>query len=325
MVTVGGYRRVLWIFNLAVAMTTNLSPRDLASVIGVSESSLKRWVDDGRLVAQRTSGGHRRIAMHDAVRFLRRSPVDLSQPEMLGLGDLTSQAVATVVSGAADVALLQAIRRGDAAAVRGIVLAEFLLSRSLGPVCDGPIAYAMNRLSEELRASGDGKAVGLRADQIVCEAVGLVRGLIGPSRAEVLRAVVISIGAEGAVPGQLAAAVLCETGYRVSEMTEAHARTAGANLGAEAPPELVCVVIGSQIATEELAGFELQNLAARGVRVTICGRDAAAAASGYQSSKVVSVDSMCELQAIARASIAERDAAVKRPDPGVRGRAVRAG
>jgi len=37
-----------------------LSPRELAEALGVSESSLKRWVDAGKIAASRTEGGHRR-------------------------------------------------------------------------------------------------------------------------------------------------------------------------------------------------------------------------------------------------------------------------
>ena len=38
-----------------------LSPRELAEAVGVSESSLKRWADRGRVHVHRTEGGHRRI------------------------------------------------------------------------------------------------------------------------------------------------------------------------------------------------------------------------------------------------------------------------
>ncbi len=49
--------------------TTLLSPHDVASVLGVSESTVKRWVDIGRLVADRTGGGHRRVSWEQVLRF----------------------------------------------------------------------------------------------------------------------------------------------------------------------------------------------------------------------------------------------------------------
>src|SRR5690606_20370901 len=52
--------------------------------IGASESSVKRWVDDGAIPAVKTSGGHRRIPLRDAVAFVRTRGLPLAHPEALG-------------------------------------------------------------------------------------------------------------------------------------------------------------------------------------------------------------------------------------------------
>ena len=62
-----------------------LSPKDLARATGVSESSLKRWADSGRLECTRTAGGHRRIPLAEAVRFIRESSISVVDPSMLGI------------------------------------------------------------------------------------------------------------------------------------------------------------------------------------------------------------------------------------------------
>ena len=67
-----------------------LSPKDLADAIGVSESSLKRWTDAGRIRASRTDGGHRRIALEDAVRFIREAGVPVVRPELLGMPEMAA-------------------------------------------------------------------------------------------------------------------------------------------------------------------------------------------------------------------------------------------
>jgi hypothetical protein len=43
----------------------------VALALGVSEASVKRWCDQGLMSPARTAGGHRRIAIHDVVRFAR--------------------------------------------------------------------------------------------------------------------------------------------------------------------------------------------------------------------------------------------------------------
>ncbi|MGB5390214.1 MAG: helix-turn-helix domain-containing protein, partial [Thermoanaerobaculia bacterium] len=67
-----------------------LSPKEFAQAIGVSESSIKRWVDSGTIPASKTAGGHRRIAMSEAVRFLRETKTPLLHPDILGLPDVSA-------------------------------------------------------------------------------------------------------------------------------------------------------------------------------------------------------------------------------------------
>lgn len=62
-----------------------LSPRDLGAAIGVSESSVKRWADSGQLKLVRTRGGHRRIRLSEAVRFIQKQHHEVVRPELLGL------------------------------------------------------------------------------------------------------------------------------------------------------------------------------------------------------------------------------------------------
>src|SRR5215211_2356769 len=63
-----------------------LTPKDLADAIGASESSLRRWVDSGRVKMSRTAGGHRRIPLAEAIRFIRETHATVVRPDLLGLG-----------------------------------------------------------------------------------------------------------------------------------------------------------------------------------------------------------------------------------------------
>ena len=51
----------------------------------MSESSLKRWADGGRLRFSRTAGGHRRFSIAEAVRFVREAGLPVRDPAGLGL------------------------------------------------------------------------------------------------------------------------------------------------------------------------------------------------------------------------------------------------
>ncbi len=48
-----------------------LSPKKAAKILGVSESSIKRWCDAGQIQILKTSGGHRRISIASLMDFAR--------------------------------------------------------------------------------------------------------------------------------------------------------------------------------------------------------------------------------------------------------------
>lgn len=49
-----------------------LTSHEVGDLLQVNPSSVKKWVNDGRIVAFRTPGGHRRIRVADLVDFLNR-------------------------------------------------------------------------------------------------------------------------------------------------------------------------------------------------------------------------------------------------------------
>ena len=48
------------------------SPKQVAERLGVSESSVKRWLDQGVVPVLRTAGGHRRISEESVEELLRQ-------------------------------------------------------------------------------------------------------------------------------------------------------------------------------------------------------------------------------------------------------------
>jgi excisionase family DNA binding protein len=118
-----------------------MSPAQLATIVGVSESTLKRWVDAGLLRAQKTAGGHRRIALADALAFLRTH--DRAAPSLEGLGVLSAQAAAPVGQAATPDTLATLLIGDEVAVPRALLLEEFRRGRPLEDMLDRLVGPAM--------------------------------------------------------------------------------------------------------------------------------------------------------------------------------------
>lgn len=130
----------------AASVKKLVTPKQVAQAINVSESSLKRWCDQGLLTAIRTAGGHRRLALDDVFQFLRKSGQQLVQPELLGLPSNTGQA--SVVIDRARERIRDALIAGDEDQCRRIVFDLYLAGQSACDICDQVLAMAFHDIGD---------------------------------------------------------------------------------------------------------------------------------------------------------------------------------
>lgn len=292
-------------FSGVTHVQSDLSPKDLADVIGVSESSLKRWVDEGRLTASRTAGGHRRIPMHEAIRFIRQTNADVVKPELLGLPDLGDTHVTGVLSGKADAALYDALASANADLARGLIFAFLVKTRSLAEVCDGPISHAMHRIGELWLHSDRGILVEHRASEICTQTLHQIRQVLRPVPNDAPQAIGGSPSGEThALPSLMASLTLQEVGYRDQ------------NLGANTPIDSILLAAREQraaliwmsVSSAETRSVVFDQFAplvacARelGASIVLGGRGVLGHPLPIQTENVHVVNSMSELAAFARA------------------------
>ena len=199
----------------------DLSPRDLGRALGVSESSVKRWVDDGVLAALRTAGGHRRIAVTEAVRFVRRSGALVVRPDLIVEAGRAS-AVApfdTVASARMADQLFALLNDDDAAAARALLLALYVSGWPVAAICDGPIRIAMERIGTLWEHGEAGITIEHLATDTCLRALSEIRALLGPPEDDAPEA--IGGAPEGdpyILPSMAAATVLADLGYRVHNL-----------------------------------------------------------------------------------------------------------
>ena len=154
-----------------------LSPKQLGQAIGVSESSLKRWIDDGQIAVTRTTGGHRRIDLTEAIRFVRQRGYTVSDASMLGLrASDQEQGRADDAQVAED--LHRMLLEGRDKPFVASVTRLFLDGRSLAELIDGPICAAMSRIGELWHQSDEGIGIEHRATDICIRTLGYLHTLI---------------------------------------------------------------------------------------------------------------------------------------------------
>jgi hypothetical protein len=126
-----------------------LSTKDFAEAIGASESSLRRWTNLGVIKTFRTVGGHRRIALSEAVRFIRESHATVVRPEKLGLTPMALQTGGAGPLEAVEQEIGLALERGETEIAKSKILSMYLGGASISSIFDGPIQHAMRRLGIE--------------------------------------------------------------------------------------------------------------------------------------------------------------------------------
>ena len=120
------------------------STAQVAAALGVSVTTVKRWVDDGILPAHKTPGGHRKLLLTDVLRITREGNFPHLDLARLGVrGDEAADPRALSSD------LLAALRRGDALAVRGLLLAAYRGGLAPEVLADAVVAPAMSQLSHD--------------------------------------------------------------------------------------------------------------------------------------------------------------------------------
>lgn len=282
-------------------MITTLSPKELAEAIGASESSLKRWVDSGRLTASRTAGGHRRIVLAEAIRFIREANLPVVRPDRLGLPRLGVGRI----DDAADRAerLFAALNAGDAPHAESLILSAFLDGESVVSIFDGMVRQAMERLGELWMHREDGIFIEHRATDICLHALSRLRSLLPPLDAAVPHAVGGALSGDPYImPTFMAALALIDAGWRAVNIGPNSPTATLAQAAAHYRARLIWVSISSESAArfqhDELAQL-VDRLPDRDMMVAVGGRFADRSLAAV-SDRIVTVQNMAELVGFAR-------------------------
>ena len=198
-----------------VATEILLKTRQVADALGVSVSSIKRWVDSNALEATRTTGKHRLVPLSAALEFARREkfPVDR-------LLALAVQVEVTKVDDQLGERLLDALKRGDDRSASAMIVAAYHGSGGIVEVADRLIRPVLERIGHgwflgQWDIYEEHQATGLIASTLAGINYGLIQGSEGP------RPLAMGAAPDGdpyTLPGLLAEIAVREAGWDVRNL-----------------------------------------------------------------------------------------------------------
>jgi MerR family transcriptional regulator, light-induced transcriptional regulator len=155
--------------------TDVLSTRQVATLLGVGEATVKRWADAGEIDCFRTPGGHRKFRLRDVTAFVHRRQYQAAGPLPTGAPPGTDGLGEEAIRHFEEVAL-----RGDAAGLVGQLAGLRLRGHSLPELFDEVAAPALHRVGDKWAQAGLSVAEEHVASQAVIDAVARAQPLAEP-------------------------------------------------------------------------------------------------------------------------------------------------
>ena len=281
-----------------------LSPRDLGAAIGVSESSVKRWADSGQLKLVRTRGGHRRIRLPEAIRFIQKQRHEVVRPELLGLPSRARQLARQPVHEIART-LSRFLQEGKLAEAHAALLHAFVEGVELVTIARDILQPALEQIGELWHHGPDGIAIEHAATEALLQSLHEIARLLPASDGPV------ALGGAPEwdhyqLPSLLASMALQQAGWRSTNLGARVPVAALLAAAARLQPKLIWLSLshdeprGAARAYIEVAAAGLQGsdaLLAIGGRLSGDLKDARLP---LDPQRVLFVDSLAQLQDLAR-------------------------
>ncbi len=234
---------------MAIARSKNLSSKEVAQFLGVSEASVKRWADSGLLPVEKTAGGHRRFSPKDVALFRRAGSHEahtralknsFPAPSRRHTSDCMNSEQESDDSLAAE--MYQTLIAGNNEEASALLLIQYLNGRSVASIADMILCAPLRKIGD-LWHRGELSIVQEHvATRAALMALQTLRTAIGSNADGGLLAVCCSTEEDfHELPVQLAALILEAVGGEVVNMGTSTPFYALAEAVASFKPQLVCV------------------------------------------------------------------------------------
>lgn len=288
-----------------------VSTAQVAAALGVSVTTVKRWVDDGVLPAHKTVGGHRKLMLADVIRHVRRA--NLPQADLASLLPPESPKLPDLETLRRE--LTQSLRHPDPGAIRGLIHGAHRASVPVELIGDRLISPALAEIGHGWETGSIDVATEHRASQACISALyelsGSLNAIVEPGRP-------LALGGAPehdhyVLPSLLASLTLVEAGWAAVNLGPHTPFAALAQAVESQRPHLVWLSISYLVDPERFLAehrefFEFAR--ARGIPVSVGGRGLTAELRTRMNYTTFG-DGLSHLGAFARSLLAT----VRRPSP----------
>lgn len=194
-----------------------LSTAQAAAVLGVSVSSVKRWVDEEILPAHKTAGGHRKLLRAEILALARQG--DLPRADLAGLAVPAPERLAADPGQVAE-ALHAALIRGEGDEASAWLRRAYHAGVPIEVLADRVVAPAMSRVGHDWETARIDVWNEHRGTQLCVSGLHLLREELR-ARAERDRPLALGGAPEGdpyRLPSLLAEMVLLDNGWRAVDL-----------------------------------------------------------------------------------------------------------
>jgi excisionase family DNA binding protein len=193
-----------------------LKTRQLADLLNVSVSSIKRWVDLGDLPARRTVGGHRLVPLSGALQFARERGLPTDRLVRMASESSGDDGSLPAAESCTWEHLETALKRGRAAVARKLLFHAYATLGGAAALADDFVRPAMQAIGHDWERGSLDVYQEHRASRIVESALlELIRKLPAPTEASPLAIGAAPGGDLYTLPGLLAELSLRELGWDV--------------------------------------------------------------------------------------------------------------
>lgn len=214
---------------------SDLTTKDVARLLQVSEATVKRWADEGLLVPNKTAGGHRRFNIQNVGRFKRERGILPPSPKLAGSG--TRKAAVVSVE-----RFTQLLLRGDTAEIEGSLISAYLENHDLAGLFDSLVTNSMHRIGDMWFNGTATVADEHLASRVLLRALQKLRPVV--IRREPVGANAICCGIEGdlhEIPIHLAEIIVEAQGWQTANLGPNTPLFALRDMASHYKPRLICI------------------------------------------------------------------------------------